>query len=117
MSTEIINMIREMRLRRMTCIIATQDPEAVEPEVHKLSTITIVHKTRSIQSLKALRSGNGAWNEVTIEALSSQGKGDVHIAVTESSQPQYMSKAQPGKVRPTSAMPGGTTQTAVPEDT
>ena len=39
-----------------TVMIASQDPEALEFEVHKLSTITVVHKTRSIDSLMAGRS-------------------------------------------------------------
>src|SRR5580658_3064341 len=50
-SSEIVEMIREVRHRRMTVIIASQDPESVEFEVHKLSTVTIVHKTRSEKSL------------------------------------------------------------------
>jgi hypothetical protein len=110
-------MIREMRHRRMTVIIASQDPEAVEFEVHKLSTITVVHKTRSPASLKVLKQGNAAWMDVTIEALAAQGKGDAYVATSEVSAGNLSMKAGPVKVRPTCAMPGGTTQTGVAEDT
>ena len=115
-SAEIVAMIREMRHRRMTVIIASQDPEAVEFEVHKLSTVTMVHKTQSIDSLKVLKKGNVAWAEVTIEQLAAQSKGEAYISCTEASLPEWKAQAQPIRVRPTCAMPGGTTQTAVPTE-
>ena len=74
-SQEIVEMIREMRHRRMTVLIASQDPEGVEFEVHKLSTITVVHKTRSEKSLNVLRQGNLAWEGVTHRAARGAGAG------------------------------------------
>ena len=115
-SIEIVNMIREMRHRQMTVIIASQDPEALEFEVHKLSTICIVHKTRSIASLRVLKSGNTAWETVTIAELAAQEKGDAYITTTEASVDEWKLNARSCRVRPTCAMPGGTTQTAVAED-
>ncbi len=115
-STEIVNMIREMRHRWMTVIIASQDPEALEFEVHKLSTITVVHKTRSNDSLKVLKRGNAAWEPVTIGELAAQERGEAYVATAEASQDEWKLNACPIRIRPTCAMPGGTTQTAVAED-
>ena len=111
-STDIVEMIKEMRHRHMTVLIATQDPEGVEFEVHKLSTVTIVHKTRSIDSLKVLRKGNLAWESVAIEQLAAQQKGEAFIAAATASMPAWTTAAQGTRVRPTCALPGGTSRTA-----
>ena len=111
-SSEIVEMIREVRHRRMTVIIASQDPESVEFEVHKLSTITVVHKTRSEKSLNVLRNGNQAWESVRIEQLADQEQGEAYITAATASVKEWGMAALPGRVRPTCAMPGGTTRTA-----
>ncbi len=76
----------------------------------------MVHKTRSPDSLKALRKGNVAWDDTTIEQLAAQKQGDAYVTTAESSAQKYQTKASACHVRPTCAMPGGTTQTGVAED-
>lgn len=85
-------------------------------EFHKLSTVTIVHKTRSIESLKVLRKGNLAWEAVTIEQLAAQVKGEAYIASAKASVPVWTMAAQGTRVRPTCAQPGGTSRTATGGD-
>ena len=53
---------------------------------------------------------------VTIDQLAAQEQGEAWVASAESSLQEYMLSAQPVRVRPTCAQPGGTTQTAVAED-
>ena len=85
--------------------------------MHKLSTLCIVHKTCSIDSLKVLKRGDAAWEPVTIAQLAAQKKGEAYVVTKEASVEAWQLQAHSFRVRPTCAMPGGTTQTAVSEDT
>ena len=78
--------------------------------------MTIVHKIRSKDDLRALRKGNAAWDNVTIEELASLGKGEAYIIVAESTDDTYQKVPQRVRIRVTCAMPAGTTERAVAED-
>ncbi len=100
----------------MWVIIASQDARSVPDTVNELSTVTIVHKIRSKDDIKALRKGNAAWDNVSIEDLSTLGKGEAYIIVVESTDETYQRVPQRVRIRVTCAMPGGTTELAVAED-
>ena len=54
---------------------------------------------------------------MTIAQLAAQKKGEAYVVTKEASVEAWQLQAHSFRVRPTCAMPGGTTQTAVSEDT
>ena len=92
-------------------------PNFFNQTIRELATISIVHRIRAKDSLAYLRECNEGWNHVTIEELASLKVGEAYILSHEASDESFVVRPRKVRIRPSCAMPGGTTRTAVPSNT
>ncbi len=113
---QVLAIMRQMRHLRTWVILATQDPKTLVREMHELCTVTIVHRLRSVEGLKYLAESNEGWNRIGIRELAGLKRGEAYILSSVASDPAYVEEPQRVVIRPTCAMPGGSTQTSVSEE-
>ncbi len=112
----VTSLICQMRHMRTWIVLATQDPKHLPREIHKLATMSIVHRIRSKESLKYLQECNEGWHHVTVEDLAALKVGEAYILVHAASDESFVIRPRKVRIRPSCAMPGGTTRTAVPTE-
>ncbi len=114
LAAKIEKMIREMRHRRMWVITASQDPESVPPGIIKFATMVIMHRTNSKKSLNYVSGLCAGWDKVRIDQLATLEQGEGYVLATDCADPAFRMVARRVRMRPSCAMPGGTTYEAVP---
>ena len=100
----------------MWVITASQDPESVPAGIVKFATMVIMHRTQSKKSLKWVRDLCAGWDLVSEKHLSALEQGECYMRALDCADPLFRTSAFRLRVRPSCAMPGGTTYAAVQED-
>ena len=109
----LIEVVREMRHKGTSILVASQDPPSVPVPLIELSSQIIMHKFNSPAWLKHIQKANAALSELTSENMSHLGAGEAFVWSSEASDDTFKRGAVKIKCRPRITQHGGSTKTAV----
>jgi len=111
--SELIEVVREMRHKGTSILVASQDPPSVPVSLIELSSQIIMHKFNSPAWLKHIQKANAALGELTADNMSNLGAGEAFVWSREASDDTFTRGAVKIKCRPRITQHGGSTKTAV----
>ena len=108
----LIEVVREMRHKGTSVMVASQDPPSVPSSLIELSTQIILHKFNSPAWLKHIQKANSALDALTAAKLASLGAGDAYVWSSKSTDDAVTRTAIKIRCRPRVTQHGGRTKTA-----
>lgn len=109
----LIEVVREMRHKGTSILVASQDPPSVPVSLIELSSCIIMHRFNSPQWLKHIQRANAALNGLTPEAMAALGPGEAMVWSGKASDQRFSRGAIKVHCRPRVTKHGGATKTAV----
>ena len=109
----LIEVVREMRHKGTSIMVASQDPPSVPVSLIELSTQIIMHKFNSPAWLKHIQKANAALGELTSERMSHLGTGEAFVWSSKASDDSFCRQAIKIQCRPRITQHGGATKTAL----
>lgn len=109
----LIEVVREMRHKGTSILVASQDPPSVPVSLIELSSQIIMHKFNSPAWLKHIQKANAALGELTSDNMSQLGAGEAFVWSRDASDDTFTRGAVKIKCRPRITQHGGSTKTAV----
>jgi DNA phosphorothioation-dependent restriction protein DptH len=109
----LIEVVREMRHKGTSIMVASQDPPSVPVSLIELSTQVILHKFNSPAWLKHIQKANAALGALTPEKMSNLRPGEAFIWSSKASDEAFTKGAVKIRCRPRVTHHGGATKTAV----
>ncbi|MBI3272550.1 MAG: PD-(D/E)XK nuclease family protein [Planctomycetes bacterium] len=107
-----VEVVREMRHRGTSVMIASQDPSSVPASVIELSTQVILHRFTSPQWLKHLQRVNTALGELSASDLVGLESGQALLWSRTATDPEFTRRAVRVQMRPRLTRHGGETRSA-----
>lgn len=111
--TGLIEVIREMRHKGTSVLVASQDPMSVPTSLIELSTQIILHKMNSPAWLRHIQRANAALGSLNAERMSQLGAGEAYVWSSAATDPGFVRGAVRVRLRPRVTRHGGSTRTAV----
>jgi hypothetical protein len=112
----LVEVVREMRHKGTSIMVASQDPPSVPVSLIELSSQIIMHKFNSPAWLKHIQKANAALGELTSDRMSHLGTGEAYVWSSKASDDSFTRGAVKIKCRPRITQHGGSTKTAVNND-
>ncbi len=109
----LIEVVREMRHKGTTIMVASQDPPSVPISLIELSSQIILHKFNSPAWLKHLQKANAALGSLTPEKMSSLRPGEAFIWSSKATDDAFTRGVVKVRCRPRVTQHGGGTKTAI----
>ena len=109
----LIEVVREMRHKGTSIMVASQDPPSVPVSLIELSSQVILHKFNSPAWLKHLQKANAALGSLTPEKMSSLRPGEAFIWSSKATDDAFTRGVVKVRCRPRVTQHGGGTKTAV----
>ncbi|WP_440950708.1 methylation-associated defense system ATP-binding protein MAD8 [Methanosphaerula subterraneus] len=109
----LVEMVREMRHKGTSILVASQDPPSVPIQLIELSTQIIMHKFNSPSWLKHIQKANASLQTLTAEKMAQLATGEAYVWSREASDPLFMHEAVKVRCRPRVTEHGGATKTAI----
>ncbi len=109
----LVEVVREMRHKGTSIMVASQDPPSVPISLIELSSQIIMHKFNSPAWLKHIQKANAALGELTSDKMSRLGTGEAYVWSSKASDDSFTRGAVEIKCRPRITLHGGSTKTAV----
>jgi hypothetical protein len=109
----LVEVVREMRHKGTSILVASQDPPSVPTALIELSSQMILHKFNSPAWLRHIQKANSALNSLTPEKLSSLGAGEAYVWSSKSTDTAFSNGAVRIRCRPRVTQHGGATKTAL----
>ena len=109
----LVEVVREMRHKGTSIMVASQDPPSVPASFVELSTQIILHKFNSPAWLKHIQKANSALDALTPAKLASLGPGEAYVWSSKSTDDAFVRGAVKVQCRPRVTRHGGGTKTAV----
>jgi DNA phosphorothioation-dependent restriction protein DptH len=109
----LIEVVRQMRHKRTSIMVASQDPSSVPISLIELSSQIIMHRFNSPAWLKHIQKANVALNSLTPENMSYLSPGEAYIWSSKASDDAFTKGAMKIRCRPRVTQHGGSTKTAV----
>jgi DNA phosphorothioation-dependent restriction protein DptH len=109
----LIEVVREMRHKGTSIMVASQDPPSVPISLIELSSQIVLHRFNSPFWLKHIQKANAALNNLTAEKMSNLGPGEAYIWSGKATDSSFSKGAIKVKCRPRVTQHGGSTKTAV----
>ncbi len=110
---QVVELIREMRHKGVSLMIASQDPVHVPSAIIELSSAVILHRFNSPVWLKHIQKALTTLSDLTPSMLAALGPGDAFLWANKATDPSFMRRAVKMRMRPRVTLHGGSTQTAV----
>ena len=111
--TGLVEVVREMRHKGTSIMVASQDPLSVPNSLIELSTQIILHKFNSPAWLKHIQKANVALDSLTPAKLANLGTGDAYVWSSKATDNAETRKVSKIRCRPRVTRHGGRTKTAV----
>ena len=111
----LVEVVREMRHKGTSIMVASQDPPSVPVSLIELSSQIIMHKFNSPAWLKHIQKANAALGELTSDKMSHLGTGEAYVWSSKASDDLFSRGAVKIRCRPRITRHGGGTKTAIPE--
>jgi hypothetical protein len=112
----LVEVVREMRHKGTSILIASQDPPSVPVPLIELSSQIILHKFNSPAWLKHIQKANAALAGLTPERMSQLKPGEAYIWSSKATDESFSKGAVKVRLRPRVTLHGGSTKTAVSND-
>lgn len=109
----LIEVVREMRHKGTSILVASQDPPSVPISLIELSSQVILHKFNSPAWLKHIQKANAALASLTPEKMANLRPGEAFIWSSKASDEAFTKGAVKIRCRPRVTHHGGATKTAV----
>jgi hypothetical protein len=109
----LIEVVREMRHKGTSVLVASQDPPSVPVALIELSSQIILHRFNSPAWLKHIQKANSALTGLTAEGLASLQPGEAFVWSSKSSDIAFSQQAVRMRCRPRVTRHGGYTKTAL----
>lgn len=111
----LIEVVREMRHKGASVLVASQDPPSVPVQLIELSTQVILHRFNSPAWLKHVQRANAALGGLTAEKMAQVGRGEAYIWSSVATDGSFSGGALKVRCRPRVTRHGGETRTAAGE--
>ena len=108
----LIEVVREMRHKGTSIMIASQDPSSVPTSLIELSSQIILHKFNSPAWLKHIQKANAALESLTPSKMSQLNPGEAYIWSNKATDDAFIKDAVKIQCRPRATQHGGATKTA-----
>ena len=112
----LVEVVREMRHKGTSIMVASQDPPSVPTSLSELSTQVILHKFSSPAWLKHIQKANAALDGLTPVKLSSLGTGEAYVWSSKATDDAFVRGTVKVRCRPRATQHGGATKTAMDSD-
>ncbi|GMV19523.1 MAG: hypothetical protein AMXMBFR56_77470 [Polyangiaceae bacterium] len=109
----LIEVVREMRHKGTSIMVASQDPPSVPISLIELSSQVILHKFNSPAWLKHIQKANAALGSLTPEKMANLRPGEAFIWSSKAADEAFTKSAVKIRCRPRVTHHGGATKTAV----
>ncbi|HOX40937.1 MAG TPA: ATP-binding protein [bacterium] len=109
----LVEVVREMRHKGTSILVASQDPPSVPVALIELSSQIILHKFNSPAWLKHIQKANAALGGLTSAKMSHLSAGEAYIWSSKASDESFTKGAVKVKCRPRITQHGGYTKTAL----
>lgn len=108
----VVEVIREMRHKGVSVMIASQNPPSVPKEIIELSNIVLLHKFNAPAWLKHLQKSLTATEHLDAQDLINLNAGEAYVWASKSTHKVFEKKPQKIKLRPRITLHGGATKNA-----
>ena len=112
----LVEVVREMRHKGTSIMVASQDPPSVPASLIELSTQIILHKFNSPAWLKHIQKANAALDALTPTKLASLGPGEAYVWSSKATDDAFTRGTVKISCRPRVTQHGGGTKTAIRTD-
>lgn len=109
----LVEVVREMRHKGTSIMVASQDPPSVPVSLIELSSQIILHKFNSPAWLKHIQKANAALGGLTPEKMAHLRPGEAYLWSSKATDEAFCKGAIKVKCRPRVTQHGGATKTAV----
>lgn len=109
----LIEVVREMRHKGTSIMVASQDPPSVPISLIELSSQVILHKFNSPAWLKHIQKANAALGTLTPEKMANLRPGEAFVWSSKATDDAFTKSAVKIRCRPRVTHHGGATKTAV----
>lgn len=109
----LVSVVREMRHKGTSILVASQDPPSVPVRLIELSSQIILHRFNSPAWLKHIQKANAALLGLTAEQLAKLRPGEAYIWSSKATDQSFSREAVKVMLRPRATLHGGSTRTAV----
>jgi len=109
----LVEVVREMRHKGTSVMVASQDPPSVPTSLIELSTQIVLHKFNSPAWLKHIQKANAALDALTPAKLASLGPGEAYVWSSKATDDVFTRGAIKIRCRPRVTQHGGETKTAM----
>ncbi len=109
----LIEVVREMRHKGTSIMVASQDPPSVPLALIELSSQIILHKFNSPAWLKHIQKANAALGTLTPEKMANLRPGEAFVWSSKATDEAFTKGAVKIRCRPRVTQHGGATKTAV----
>ena len=109
----LVGIVREMRHKGTSVLVASQDPPSVPVALIELSTQIVLHRFNSPAWLKRIQKANAALASLSAEQLARLPSGEAYLWSAKASDPAFTREAVRIQCRPRATLHGGATRTAV----
>lgn len=109
----LVEVVREMRHKGTSILVASQDPPSVPTSLIELSSQIILHKFNSPSWLKHIQKANAALETLTPTGLSALGPGEAYVWSSKATDDAFSKGAIKVRCRPRATQHGGGTKTAM----
>lgn len=109
----LIEVVREMRHKGVSIMVASQDPPSVPVSLIELSSQIILHKFNSPAWLKHIQKANAALGNLTPERMAQLRAGEAYVWSSKATDESFSKGAVKVRCRPRVTQHGGATRVAV----
>lgn len=113
LSGQVIEVIREMRHRGVSVVIASQDPVNVPAAVIELSSTVILHRFNSPNWIRHIQRSLAALGDLTPQLFAGLGPGEAYVWANKATDPLFTRRPVKIRMRARASKHGGSTRTAV----
>jgi DNA phosphorothioation-dependent restriction protein DptH len=111
---QVVEVIREMRHKGVSVVVASQDPVNVPQAIVELSSAVVLHRFNSPNWLKHIQRSLASLSDLTPSMLSSLATGEAFMWANRATDPVFTRRAVKVRMRPRATKHGGSTRKAVP---
>jgi hypothetical protein len=112
----LVEVVREMRHKGVSILVASQDPPSVPVSLIELSSQVILHKFNSPAWLRHIQKANAALANLTPDRMAGLKAGEAFVWSTKATDDSFSQGAMKIRCRPRVTQHGGGTRIAVSED-
>lgn len=113
LSGQVIEVIREMRHRGVSVVIASQDPVNVPAAVIELSSTVILHRFNSPNWIRHIQRSLAALGDLTPQLFAGLGPGEGYVWANKATDALFTRRPVKIRMRARVSRHGGSTRTAV----